>query len=119
MARVHPHMSTSHVVGYKVFEVSAKDLKEKEYLRDMSVTGIAVGKTGLEKLDKDIIGKVGFQRYEVNAYGKRIRQIQIDQGQPGENYKTTIDLEVQNFTSNLMKDVSGAAYVQWIFITAI
>jgi len=115
VARVYPHMSTSHVVGY-VSEVSAKDLKEKEYLRDMSVTGIAVGKTGLEKkLDKDIIGKVGFQRYEVNAYGKRIRQIQIDQGQPGENYKTTIDLEVQNFTSNLMKDVSGAACVMDIY----
>ncbi len=115
VARVYPHMSTSHVVGY-VSEVSAKDLKEKEYLRDMSVTGIAVGKTGLEKkLDKGIIGKVGFQRYEVNAYGKRIRQIQIDQGQPGENYKTTIDLEVQNFTSNLMKDVSGAACVMDIY----
>ena len=50
----------------------------------MSV-GIAVGKTGLEnKLDKDIIGKVGFQRYEVNAFGKRIKQIQVD---PGEDWK--------------------------------
>ena len=47
----------------------------------MSVTGIAVGKTGLEsKLDKNIIGEVGFQRYEVNAYGKRIRQIKLDEG---------------------------------------
>ncbi len=115
VARVYPYKSTSHIVGY-VSEVSAKDLKEKEYLRDMSVTGIAVGKTGLEnKLDKDIIGKVGFQRYEVNAYGKRIRQIQIDKGQPGENYKTTIDLEVQNFTSDLMKEVSGATCVMDIY----
>ena len=30
---------------------------------------MAVGKTGLEKkLDKEIIGEVGFQRYEVNAF---------------------------------------------------
>ena len=70
----------------------------------MSVTGIAVGKTGLEKeLDKEIIGKVGFQRYEVNAFGKRIRQIQVDQGQAGKSFKTTLDLEVQNFTSELIK----------------
>ena len=89
VARVYPNPSTSHIVGY-VSQVSAKDLKRKEYLREMSVTGIAVGKTGLENmLDKNIIGKVGFQRYEVNAYGKRIRQIHLDKGQTGENYKTT------------------------------
>ena len=50
----------------------------------MSVAGIAVGKTGLEsRLDKDIIGEVGFQRYEVNAYGKRICQIKFDRGKSG------------------------------------
>ena len=32
---------------------------------------MAIGKTGLErKLDEQIIGKRGYQRYEVNAYGK-------------------------------------------------
>ena len=45
----------------------------------MSVPGMAVGKTGLEKrLDEEIIGEVGFQRYEVNAFGKRIKQIKVD-----------------------------------------
>ena len=75
-----PFLSFNSNSVYETVDYSdRKDLKEKEYLRDMSVTGIAVGKTGLEKkLDKDIIGKVGFQRYEVNAYGKRIRQIQIE-----------------------------------------
>ena len=54
VARVYPHNSTSHIVGY-VSQASVKDLQRKEYLRDMSVTGIAVGKTGLEsKLDKNI-----------------------------------------------------------------
>ena len=32
---------------------------------------MAIGKTGLErKLDEQIIGKVGYQRYEVNALEK-------------------------------------------------
>ena len=89
VARIYPDQSTAHLVGY-VSEASAKDLKRKSYIRDMSVAGISVGKTGLEqKLDKEIIGKVGFQRYEVNAYGKRVRQIQVDTGQAGKNYKTT------------------------------
>ncbi len=115
VARLYSDQSTSHVVGY-VSQVSANDLREKEYLRDMSVTGIAVGKTGLEsKLDQNIIGEVGFQRYEVNAYGKRIRQIKLDRGKAGKSYKTTIDLEVQKFTSSLLTKVSGAVCVMDIY----
>ena len=115
VARVYPDQSTSHLVGY-VSEVSPKDLARKEYLRDMAVTGIAVGKTGLEKkLDENIIGKVGFQRYEVNAFGKRIKQIDLDKGQAGKNYKTTIDLEVQKFSAELIKDKAAAVCVMDIY----
>ena len=49
---------------------------------------MAIGKTGLKrKLDEQIIGKVGYQRYEVNAFGKRIREIKIDEGQAGKVLK--------------------------------
>ena len=115
VARIYPDNSTSHLVGY-VSQVSSKDLKNKEYLRDMAVTGIAVGKTGLEnKLDKNIIGKVGFQRYEVNAYGKRIKQIQVDKGTAGKNYKTTIDLEVQKLATETIKDRAASVCVMDIY----
>ena len=115
VARVYQDSSTSHVIGY-VSEVSTKDLKNKEYLRDMSVTGISVGKNGLEnKLDKEIIGEVGFQRYEVNAYGKRIKQIQIDKGIEGKSYNITIDLEVQKFISELTKDLASSVSVMDIY----
>mgnify|MGYP001400779016 CR=1 FL=1 len=111
VARVYPNTSAAHIVGY-VSKVSQKDLQNKEYLRDMSVTGISVGKTGLEhKLDESIIGKVGFQRYEVNAFGKRIKQIQIDHGKAGENYKVTIDLQVQELASDLIKDQAASVCV--------
>ena len=115
VARVYPHDSTSHIVGY-VSQASVKDLQKKKYLQEMSVSGISVGKTGLEsKLDENIIGEVGFQRYEVNAYGKRIRQIKLDKGKAGANYRTTIDLEVQSFTSKLLKDTSGSVCVMDIY----
>ena len=75
---MYPDNSSAHILGY-VSQISAKDLKTKKYLKDISVPGMTVGKTGLErKLDEEIIGKVGFQRYEVNAFGKRIKEIQIN-----------------------------------------
>ena len=114
VARQYPDQSTAHLVGY-VSQVSQKDLQKKQYLKDMSV-GIAVGKTGLEnKLDKDIIGKVGFQRYEVNAFGKRIKQIQVDPGESGKNYRTTIDLEVQKYASEVLEDKAASVCVMDIY----
>ncbi len=115
VARVYPDNSAAHIVGY-VSEVSAKDLERKEYLRDMAVTGISVGKTGLEhKLDKDIIGKVGFQRYEVNAFGKRIKQIKLDTGQAGQDYRLTVDKEIQKFSSELISDKAASICVMDIY----
>ena len=114
VARQYPDQSAAHLVGY-VSQVSQKDLQKKQYLRDMSV-GIAVGKTGLEnKLDEDIIGKVGFQRYEVNAFGKRIKQIQIDPGESGKNYRTTLDLEVQKYTAEVLEDKAASVCVMDIY----
>ena len=115
VARTYNDNSSAHILGY-VSQVSAKDLKEKKYLKDMAVPGIAVGKTGLEKrLDKEIIGEVGFQRYEVNAFGKRIKQIQVDQGQSGKNFKTTLDLEVQQYVSELLKNLAASVCVMDIY----
>ena len=115
VARVYNDISSAHVLGY-VAQVSAKDLENKEYLREMSIPGMTVGKTGLEKrLDKEIIGQIGFQRYEVNAYGKRIKQIQVDQGTAGKSFKTTLDLEVQKYASEIIKDKAASVCVMDIF----
>ena len=115
VAREYNDQSSAHIIGY-VSQVSAKDLQNKKYLRDMAVTGIAVGKTGLEhRLDEKIIGEVGFQRYEVNAYGKRVKQIQIDSGKAGKSFRTTLDLEVQKFSLDLIKDKAASICVMDIY----
>ena len=115
VARVYNDASSAHVLGY-VSQASAKDLKNKKYLKEMSVPGMGVGKTGLErKLDKEIIGKVGFQRYEGNAFGKRIKQIQVDQGQAGQSFKTTLDLEVQRYAAEVIKDQAASVCVMDIY----
>ena len=115
VARVYKDNSSAHVVGY-VSQVSAKELRNKDYLKEMSVPGMAVGKTGLERrLDKQIIGQVGFQRYEVNAFGKRIKQIQVDQGQSGKDFKTTLDLEVQKYAAEVLEGNAASVCVMDIY----
>ena len=115
VARTYPDNSSAHILGY-VSQISKKDLQTKKYLEDLAVPGMTIGKTGLERrLDKQIIGKIGFQRYEVNAYGKRIKEIQINKGQSGKSFKTTLDFEVQKFTSELLKDKAAAVCVMDVF----
>ena len=115
VARTYPDNSSAHILGY-VSQISAKDLKTKKYLKELSVPGMTIGKTGLErKLDKEIIGKVGFQRYEVNAFGKRIKEIQINEGQAGKSFKTTLDYEIQKYASQLLKDKAAAVCVMDIY----
>ncbi|MDA9619069.1 penicillin-binding protein 2 [Candidatus Pelagibacter bacterium] len=115
VARTYPDNSSAHILGY-VSQISAKDLQTKKYLKDLSVPGMAIGKTGLErKLDEKIIGKVGYQRYEVNAFGKRIREILINTGQVGKSFKTTLDYEVQKYTNELLKDKAAAVCVMDVY----
>jgi penicillin-binding protein 2 len=115
VARKYTDTSSAHLVGY-VSQVSKTDLQKKNYLKEMNVTGLSVGKTGLEhKLDKEIIGEVGFQRYEVNAFGKRIKQIQLDTGKAGKNFRTTIDSEIQKFTTSLLDKKAASVCVMDIY----
>ena len=111
VARTYPDNSSAHILGY-VSQISAKDLKTKKYLKDLTIPGMTIGKTGLErKLDKEIIGKVGYQRYEVNAYGKRIKEIKINKGESGKSFKTTLDYEVQKYANKLLTDKAAAICV--------
>ena len=62
-----------------------------------------------------MIGKPGLQRFEVNAYGKRIKELKFVEGTVGKNFRTTLDQEVQKFASELMKDKSGSVCVMDIY----
>ena len=107
--------ASSHIIGY-VSELSKKDLENSELLREINIPGLKTGKNGLEKsLNNEMIGKPGLQRFEVNAYGKRIKELKFIQGTPGKNYRTTLDLEVQKFTSELMEGKSGSVCVMDIY----
>ena len=115
VARLYTEPSSAHVIGY-VSKASKKDLKTKDYLQNKIAAGTRVGKTGLEnRLDSQVIGDVGYKRYEVNAYGKRIKEVSIDPGKPGVNFRTTLDLDVQKLASKLMENKSGSVCVMDIY----
>ena len=115
IARVYKNNASAHAIGY-VSEISPRDIRNKKYLRNMNISGIAVGKTGLEStLDEDMLGSPGFLRYEVNAFGKKIRQVSVDKGSEGKTFRTTLDDEVQVFSAKLLENVSGATCVMDIY----
>ena len=116
LAREYAHNeSFSHVIGY-VAPVSNNELISSKDLRELYVPGLKIGKVGLEKaLNFKLIGKPGFQRYEVNAFGKRVKEIKIVEGKFGKNFKTTFDSEIQNFIYDLIKDKSGSVCVMDIY----
>ena len=97
-----------HVVGY-VGEASIKDIERMEAIRENLVPGLKVGKSGIEySNEKLLIGKYGIKRYEVNSSGKRISQLEHIKESKGIEIKTTIDLEVQKFAQELLKDQAGS-----------
>jgi penicillin-binding protein 2 len=105
----------THVLGY-VSEASEKDILNNETIKNKHVPGLKVGKTGLEKtFENDLIGTNGVQRYEVNAYGKRISQLNHTDGLNGKTIQLTIDTEVQKLCNELLKGVAGSITVMDIY----
>ncbi len=105
----------THVLGY-VGQASENDLINNEIIKKSHVPGLKVGKNGLEKtFESELIGKNGVQRYEVNAYGKRINQLDHDEGEKGKTIKLTIDTEIQKLCNKLLGDRAGSISVMDIY----
>ncbi len=105
----------THVLGY-VSEASEKDILNNEIIKNKHVPGLKVGKTGLEKtFENDLIGTNGVQRYEVNAYGKRISQLDHTDGLNGKTIQLTIDTEIQKLCTQLLNDLAGSISVMDIY----
>ena len=105
----------THVLGY-VSEANNDDIINNDAIKNNYVPGLKVGKTGLEKkFESKLIGTNGVKRYEVNAFGKRINQIDYKEGQSGETIRLTIDTEVQKLCNELLSNIAGSISVMDIF----
>jgi penicillin-binding protein 2 len=101
----------SHVLGY-VAAVSPEDKKSNDEDPLLDLPGFRIGKRGIEKAyDEQVRGRAGASRVEVNAYGRVIRELSREPGQPGQDVWLTIDCELQRFTDQRLGTESAACCV--------
>ena len=116
VGRSYPYGSSyTHVLGY-VSQVSSNDIVENKIIKERNVPGLRVGKSGLEKrYENELIGTNSIQRYEVNAFGKRVNQIDFKEGVRGSTINLTIDTEIQKLTTTLLEGKAGSISVMDIY----
>ena len=109
----------THVIGY-VSQANEMDIEKNDAIKKNFVPGLKVGKVGLEKaLEEKLIGSNDIERYEVNAYGRRISQLEFQKGEKGKTLKLTIDTKVQQLANDLLKDKAGSICVMDIYTGSI
>jgi penicillin-binding protein 2 len=97
----------AHVIGY-VAQVSEAEQGDDPLL---ALPGFRVGKAGVERVyDAALRGRAGTSQLEVNAVGRVIRELKRNEGQPGADIATTIDLDLQKLAlDRLAKHVAASA----------
>ncbi len=105
----------THVLGY-VSQPNEQDILNNQTIQERFVPGMKIGKLGLEKrLENHLIGKNAIQRYEVNAYGKRINQLEHQKGVQGSKIRLTLDTEIQKACGQLLNEKAGSISVMDIY----
>ena len=96
----------AHTVGY----VGMIDEQEYEKLNKSNYRGTTyIGKSGIEKAYEDLLhGHVGYQQVEVNAQGRKIREIHKEHPEPSKNLHLTIDASLQILAMQALSGRRGA-----------
>lgn len=98
----------AHVLGY-VAPVAQGEATGDPLLE---LPGFRIGKAGLEKVhDLALRGRGGNSQVEVNAYGRVIRELSRQEGDPGSEVRLTIDRELQRYTARRLGDESASVAV--------
>ena len=101
--RYYPNgILASHVLGY-VGEVNEKELRKGDYY-----PGDMVGRSGVEEEYEDVLrGIPGWEKWEVDATGKKRRLLDTSRPVPGDDVYLTIDLDLQKKAQELLKGKQG------------
>jgi penicillin-binding protein 2 len=101
--RQYPHGNTAaHIVGY-LGEISEEELLLSEYTGYQP--GDLIGWAGLEKSYEEVLhGTEGLRRYEVNARGEVLRELDDRPPVPGADLITTIDLKAQRLVERSLRE---------------
>jgi len=106
----------SHIVGY-TGRVADEDLAGRDD-PVLQLPTMRFGKKGVERsLEDDLRGRAGAVQVEVNAVGRVVRELDRTEGQPGANALLTIDLDIQRFATEKMKEHQSGSVVVLDVIT--
>jgi penicillin-binding protein 2 len=122
LSRFYPRSTDySHIIGY-VGAVGEKDIikmdrdyregkiSEKDPL--LEIPKFQVGKTGVEnKLDRQLRGKAGNKRIEVNSVGRIMRELSRAESIKGADINLTIDTRLQHFVQERLSGLSASAVI--------
>ncbi len=98
----------AHVLGY----VAAVSTNEATGDPLLELPGARIGKAGVEKYhDLVLRGSGGNSQLEVNAFGRVIRELSRQEGQPGAEITLTIDIGLQRMITRRLTGQSAAAVV--------
>ncbi|MFF2012202.1 penicillin-binding protein 2 [Streptomyces sp. NPDC058195] len=87
--------NTAQVLGY-LSPVTDEEITKAQNTDSPYLRSDQVGRSGLERTyDKELRGKAGVTRYEVDNLGRVIGQAKNDEAEPGSSVVTSIDARVQ------------------------
>src|SRR3954453_15482382 len=97
LLRDYPHGPVlAHVLGYVGAVNQAEQAQDNDSL--MQLPDFRIGKNGIERsYDKVLRGRSGLSRVEVNAFGREIRELDRREGEPGQDLRLSLDLDLQRF----------------------
>jgi penicillin-binding protein 2 len=101
----------AHVLGY----VGPANKDEQAVDPDplLRLPEFRIGKNGIEQsYDQQLRGRAGRRRVEVNAIGREIRELDRDDGEPGQDVRLSLDMELQQFCyERLSAELSASTVV--------
>ncbi len=102
----------AHTVGY-VGPISEQDLNRDPLLVPLrSMPQLRIGKRGVEKTqDKQLRGRPGVVTTEINALGRKVRELRRNPPRSGEDIVLTLDRHLQRYAIQRLAGNVGAAIV--------
>jgi penicillin-binding protein 2 len=109
--------NTAQVLGY-LSPVTDNEIQQAKNTNSPYLRSDQVGRSGLEReYDRELRGKAGVTRYEVDNLGRVIGKAKSDAAEPGSNLVTSIDSRVQRVAEYELDTAMKAARQQYDKIT--
>ncbi len=111
LARRYPFGDrVSHVLGYVAPPSEAELQEDPDPL--LELPDFRIGKEGIEKTADDTLrGSAGNAQIEVNALGRVVREVNRDDGVPGEDVVVSLDMALQDFARRRIAGEESATCV--------